>query len=157
MTLAPIGDGRYQARSDGQIIRPNGKLAKQSTNHAGYLVCTIDQTQFRVNRVICQAFHGDQPTLLHVAAHDDGNRKNNKESNLYWATNQENSDDMKVHNTQVKGSKVNLAKLSEADAADIKARLARGESPTYIRDNFYSFVTYGVISHIKHGRTWRHI
>lgn len=157
LRIIPIGDGRYKAVSDGTILGPKNKPIKQSVNYAGYMVCSIDQTQFRVNRVICQAFSGNSPTPLHKAAHKDGNRKNNNETNLYWASSQQNSDDMKRHNTQIKGSKVTLAKLTEADVIDIKARLARGESLTYIRDNIYSYVSYGVISHIKHGRTWRHV
>lgn len=150
---------KYQASSFGRIkgVYSNNAILKLTPNHAGYLVVALNGIQYRVNRIICEVFNGSAPKDKPIAAHKDGIKRNNYAINLYWATHQENSNDMKNHNTQVKGSKVGIAKLTEADVIDIKARLARGESPTYIRDNIYSYVSYGVISHIKNGRTWRHI
>ncbi len=50
-----------------------------------------------VHRVVCEAFHGPPPTPDHQVAHWDGNRENNRASNLRWATARENCSDRERH------------------------------------------------------------
>lgn len=53
------------------------------------------------------------------------------------------------------GSRHVLSKLTEADIPHIRAALARGETSISIATRYG--VTYGLISHIKHGRNWTHV
>lgn len=55
----------------------------------------------RVNRMVCEAFHGPAPTSDHVSAHGDNDRLNNRSDNLRWATSAENRADMHRHGTAV--------------------------------------------------------
>ena len=43
-----------------------------------------------VHRLVAVAFHGPPPTELHEVNHKDGNRRNNRASNLEWVTHKEN-------------------------------------------------------------------
>ena len=61
------------------------------------------ETKFRINRLVCTAFHGPPPTPAHHAAHNDGARDNNAAINLRWASPLENADDKRIHGTVAVG------------------------------------------------------
>lgn len=45
---------------------------------------------YRVARLVCEAFHGPPPTAKSVVIHRDENSLNNKPENLRWGTQKEN-------------------------------------------------------------------
>jgi hypothetical protein len=108
-----------------------------------------------VNRLVCRAFHGDPPDESYEAAHCDGDRRNNREENLRWATPASNQADRVSHKTDSRGDKHGRAKLTETTVVEILQRLADGERQADLGRE------YGVpactIDHLKHGRTWRHV
>lgn len=53
----------------------------------------------RVNRLVCEAFHGAPPSSRHEACHKDGDRSNNRSDNLYWGTPEKNYEDKEAHGT----------------------------------------------------------
>lgn len=141
----------YFASGNGVIRRPH-RTVTQTQNWSGYMVCRMAGRQYRANRIICTTFHGMPPSPKHMAAHKDGKRTNNRPSNLYWATAQQNADDLVRHGT-LNGS---VGTLSFADVVEIKRLLSLGWEVRYIHQKFPQ-VTNGAIAQIKHGRSWRHI
>jgi DNA-binding CsgD family transcriptional regulator len=55
---------------------------------------------YGVHTLVCRAFHGPKPPDKHVAAHWDGDPKNNRIDNLRWATVAENKADELRHGTR---------------------------------------------------------
>ena len=89
--------GKYIIFSNGIICRnydkdslgrPVNKVIKQ-TKHNGYLVCSINGKQYRVHRLVAQAFIPNQENKSQVN-HIDGNKTNNDITNLEWVTPEEN-------------------------------------------------------------------
>lgn len=147
----PICSG-YQASNQGRIIGRRGRILIPTKNYAGYLVFSMRAIQYRVNRIVCLTFHGDPPSSQHHAAHKDSDRQNNRADNLYWATPQENSNDL----TKTGNLNGACGVLSQDDVVIIKELYAKGQKIVRIAEK-YPHVGYGTISHIIHGRTWRHV
>jgi hypothetical protein len=94
----------YQFWSNGEIYAPHlGRNLKHNTDGPGnYHTVAIrgsdgKQYRVRVNKVICEAFHGMAPGPWPEwhAAHNDNNKDNNWEWNLSWKTPLENARDLK--------------------------------------------------------------
>lgn len=113
----------YEASSEGQIRRC-GKLKPQKPHliEGKYLrVHLYGRARARVNRLVCEAFHGKPPSGEHEAAHNDGDHGNNRAANLRWATHQENEDDKLLHGTLRRGERQGRAKLTEQKVREIRA------------------------------------
>ena len=84
----------YSIDSDGIVYNEKGDTLKTQINKYGYLnlaICTDGKTKnFLVHRLIAKAFipnPGNKPMVNHI----DGNKLNNKISNLEWVTARENA------------------------------------------------------------------
>lgn len=108
----------FFACANGNILGPNGKIRKQNIDakrmsrtylkHLGgayAMIGAVDvfgvQRTYVVNRLVCEAFHGQPPTPHHEAAHWNGNKLDNRASNLRWATHTENCADRIRHGTHL--------------------------------------------------------
>lgn len=97
---------------------------------------------FRVHSAVMLAFVGPRPNGLEVR-HLDGNPKNNSLENLAYGTRSQNHLDAYRHGGRPAGEDCHLAKISNAQAADLRAlkgfvssRLAAehfGLSDSYVR------------------------
>lgn len=143
-----IGDPRLNA------ARPARLRAAVISSH-GYRTLILDHKGYTISRLVCATFHGPPPSAKHEAAHNDGNKLNDTPQNLRWATHQENIDDRSKHGTTVRGSRMHLAKLTEADIPVIRAELAKGTRGADLARRFG--VAPCSISDIKAGRHWRHV
>ena len=152
MKPIPSAPGCY-ATPEGQIIGTRGRPLSLFLRK-GYFKCQAAGKQQLVNRMVCEAFHGPAPSLLHHAAHLDGDKQNNYFTNLMWKTSAENAADTAKHGI-FKGERHPRAKLSEQDVIEIRRRFAAKESMTKIHSS-YMFVCYATISHICHERNWNH-
>ena len=70
------------------------------------------------HRLVLMAFVGLPPKDIQ-ACHNDGNRSNNKLSNLRWGTAKENCADRKKHGTESVGCKNGQSKLNEKQIREI--------------------------------------
>lgn len=104
-----------------------------------------------VHRLVLLAFRGPAPAG-HEGCHGDGDLKNNRLDNLRWDTHRNNMRDKKRHGTQFWGARHPNSKVSVADAKNIKALLAEGQSGAQIARLFG--VSGTTISEIKRGRHW---
>lgn len=83
--------------TDGRRIR--GRVLKPFQMPSGYWQVSVSQFEKRyAHRLICAAFNGSPLDGLEVA-HLDGDRSNNRPSNLMWVTHAENEQQKKLHGT----------------------------------------------------------
>lgn len=93
--------GRVRRVVSARTRRADTPLTPSPRRHGGYLAVNLrvgarGKTVF-LHRLICEAFHGPQPTPDHEVAHFDGDRLNNAATNLRWATRIENAADKDRH------------------------------------------------------------
>jgi hypothetical protein len=140
--------GGYEASSHGRIRSPRGLIAG-TVDRDGYLRVRLkDQRAYRAHRLVCEAFHGPPPEGCEVA-HLDGNRLNNRQDNLVWASRAENMSHKALHGTSQGGERNGRAKLSDADVASIRSATKLGYSRRTIASWFGVSPTQ--IQRIVHG------
>jgi hypothetical protein len=79
------------------------------------------QKKFAVHKLVAEAFHGERRNALHnEVAHLDGNRANPRADNLKWVSKVENRSHRKLHGTECCGEAHGAAKLTNAQAREIR-------------------------------------
>lgn len=124
------GHSEHQVSDHGRIRGPKG-LLKLTLTVDGYYQIGIRKSgktiSYRVNRLVALHFcEGYEDGL--VAAHNDGNRANNRWDNLRWATQKSNVADMKLHGTAHRGEAHRNSKVTEAQVREIREKSACGQS-----------------------------
>lgn len=118
------------------------------------------QRLVRANRLVCEAFHGVAPTDRHHAAHRNGNKLDNRASNLAWKTAKENAADREAHGTTARGARVRnqhgISTLTEDAVAAIRSAFSgkRGDLTRLSRE--YGLSRSGM-RRVIHGETWGHV
>lgn len=155
----------YEIGEDGQVRRitsngRNGKagaILRTGVSHNGYhhldLYNADGKKGFRLNVLVALVFIGPRPSPKHHAAHWDGDKNNNRASNLRWATARENIADKERHGLVKRGEANPNNRLSEIQVIEIKQRLGNGCRPQRLAEQFGVHKT--TISQIKRGITWR--
>lgn len=144
----------YFASSDGFIKGPRGKILRSSINRGGYHqvnICRDGKTfSRRVHTLVCEAFHGPRPSLLHQSAHGDGRRANNNAGNLRWATRRENREDMRAHGTWPAFEAHPRAGITCDQAAEIRRRHAEAKGVAYAKRGIRPLLAaeFGVSIHV---------
>lgn len=170
----------YAASSLGQIKRIRvdalghkltNRPLKWSISKSGYAKITLCRGakpyNARVNRAVCEAFQGAAPSPRHHAAHNDGNRLNNRAENLRWAEGAENERDKLAHGTAMAGDRHWSKSRPErrargighgrAKLTDCAVRLIRADSRKQREIAADHGVSQRVVWMIKTGKTWRHV
>lgn len=125
----------YEASDEGEIRRIGiasgataGRILRQVLRKNGYYQVTIharDGGKTRwVHRLVCEAFYGLPPMRRAHVAHHDGNKTRNQPPNLRWATAADNEADKKRHGRVPRGERNGNAKLTDAQADELRARAA---------------------------------
>lgn len=164
----PGFEGKYQVTECGRVrslerIRRTTKGLQRwpgrelcpFVDTTGYLYVNLSDgaraKKTAVHRIVLLTFVGPAPDGMQ-ACHNDGNRENPALANLRWDTIKANSADRVRHGTQVRGERGSHAKLTEAQAVEIKGR--GGSSKQLAKE-------YGVASStiraIRIGKNWRHL
>lgn len=149
----------YEVSNLGRVRR-GGRELKPLPCGAGYHSVTLypgprGGCRRYIHRLVLEAFVGPPPTPEHTAAHLNGNRTDNRASNLSWATIAENHAHKKLHGTQPNGELVWNAKLTATQVKFARARISRGERHESIARDFG--VHRRTITDIALGKTWRHV
>lgn len=116
-----VGGGAYKA---GYVLKP--KPHKQ-----GYLYYILSDGRggaktMLAHRLVLMAFAGPCPDGMQ-ACHGNGDRQDNRLSNLRWDTPKANQADRVKHGTDLWGEALPYAKLTESKVKEIRVRAAAGE------------------------------
>lgn len=131
---------------------------RQHLGKRGYFVVSVDGDLIPVHRMVAKTFIPN-PDGKPQVAHGDGVRTHNNVENLRWATNAENSADMEVHGTRLRGDDHPTRKLSEAEVTEIRAALEKKlpRHPPLHKDLAERYgVTRECITGISNKRRWSH-
>lgn len=156
----------YDVSSQGRVRRRTtvtstqaGRIIKASRHNRGYWQHGLGNGHrtltVRLNRLVCEAFHGAAPTPEHQAAHIDGDLDNNSAANLYWATRLENAADKHRHGTTSRGRNHPGAKLNDEAVRSIRG-IGKGRM-SYAEMAAEFGVSTALISHVLNGRNWAHV
>lgn len=147
----------YQVSSFGRVRGPRVILSPASVGgyHVVSLVRDGETKNRRIHSLVVEAFIGPAPFPDALIAHNDGDRTNNRVSNLRWASATENQADRVRHGTRARGSDLKHAKLCEDDIPAIRERARSGERYADIAEDYG--VSVSTVHLIKKGATWRHV
>jgi hypothetical protein len=161
---APGFEGFYEVSDHGQVRRlatsPGatvGYILKPYLDGEGYPRVSLHRrrarTQVAIHRLVAQAFIGP-PAVGRECNHRDGDKTNNRVSNLEWVTGPENRDHaVRVGLTvAIRGEGNGQHKLTQEQVGEIRA--LRGKVLGRILAVRYG-VTKSAISQIQLGQTWR--
>jgi hypothetical protein len=160
----------YEASNEGQIRRiGRTRIRKQILTWNGYLKIGIivdgKSRTLLVNRLVCAAFHGPPPEGDVHAAHEDGDKCNNRPSNLSWKTRKENEADKIRHGRTIRGNRHPGRKMSAERVQEIRARhaaLPRGPSGWCVKKGMTRALAaeFGIHQYTLHqiirGDTWNY-
>jgi ribosome-binding protein aMBF1 (putative translation factor) len=157
-------ENHYEVSSLGNVrSKRTGRTLKPGDNGNGYLMVVLwvnakkpgeRKRTAKVHRLVLESFTGTMNKGMQ-AAHRDGNRKNNKLSNLEWLTVAENHGDKKRHGTNKGRKGVKRDKLTAQDAKEILKLSSEGMSIVELAKKFNVHQTN--ISHIRCGRIWKNV
>lgn len=104
-----------------------------------------------VHTLVLESFV-EQRTGEMQACHRDGDKENNRLSNLYWGTVMENANDKRKHGTLPVGEKCGSAKLTAEQVIEIRKKA----EPIRTQAHRYG-VSTARIEQIRAGQGWRHV
>jgi len=85
-----ILDGNYTIFSDGRIYsNKRNKFMKQNLHHTGYLRVYIKKREYRIHRLVAEAFIPN-PNNFPMINHINENKQDNRIENLEWCNNRYN-------------------------------------------------------------------
>ena len=140
-----------------------GRLRKPNIGKTGYAKITLSINGKRyyclVHRLVAIAFIPN-PELKPMVNHIDGNKSNNRVTNLEWVTREENcrhaiSINLFEPSKFQQGERGFHAKLKNKQILEIREKYKRGSTVTELALEYE--VTHGNISHIVNGKTWKNL
>lgn len=134
-----------------------GQELSQFIDKSGYPMCTLWRDSKgknkTVHRIVAEAFIANPENKPQVN-HKDGDKENNHVNNLEWVTNSEND----LHAFEIglrtvnRGSKSNLAKLTEEEVIEIRKLKKNGKTQRNIAKVFD--ISEGSVSQIVNRKRW---
>lgn len=142
----------YKITENGEVIaKRNGKALKPQPNSKGYLRVSIGMKRYFVHRLVAEKFvHNPdgKPQVNHI----NGDKTDNRASNLEWVTNADNRAHAVETGLQIHGESCPWAKLTEKEVLYIKSS---SDSRKELAARFG--VSPTTISSIRNGRTWKQV
>jgi hypothetical protein len=159
--------GCYRVSNLGRVKNGLGKELFKRKSKKGYMTVRMiliggQEKNSQLHRVVAMAFIPN-PDQLPQVNHLDGDKTNNKVSNLQWCTNRQNYDHAKgmgLLPVRPKGEKAYRATLSDKQALEIRAvvisKNGRGSITRKDLSEKYG-VSFNVIKAIRNRTTYTHI
>jgi hypothetical protein len=122
----PGYEGRYMVSDQGRVRSlVTNRILRAPVPAKGYARVTLTDAQHRhwvpaVHRLVLETFIGPKPVDL-VTRHLDGDRANNRLSNLCYGTYEENWEDRELHGNGEKGEKNPNCRLSDDQVSAIRS------------------------------------
>lgn len=141
----------YKISNFGSVLGPRGKKIKlqRYKSRGGYWFFRMPHKKFSktIHRLVAMHFLPN-PNNLPEVNHKDGNKSNNRASNLEWCTRQYNI--RHAHDTGLKVNKGNRRIFTNEDIAVIKSCFNEGITNVEIARKFNCH--HSTISYIRHGK-----
>lgn len=181
MTPVPFAPGYFVDELGG--VYSGRRQLKPWASSSGYRFVSLragGQTiKISVHRLVATVFHGQAPTPGMLVRHLDGDRTNNRATNLAWGSQSENMDDAVRHGTHVsvatpevlprgadhwtalhpervvRGERARHAKLTEEIVRSI--RCEHGAGTTYAALGAKYGIDRWTVRSIVKRRTWKHV
>ena len=120
-----VGHEGYRVSANGRVLGKSGKILSPVDNGHGYMSVPISGAPRRyVHQLVLEAFVGPRPDG-YQARHLNGNRGDNRASNLAWGTPSENARDKLAHGTDHYGSRTHCASGHELTPENTRMRLRK--------------------------------
>lgn len=107
-----------------------------------------------VHRLVLESFVGPRPQGM-VSCHNDGNRINNRLSNLRWDTQKSNANDSLKHGTRRLGERHQNSKLNDAIVKELRKISLYGIAASELAAQVG--VAPATVRTVVRGGTWRHV
>lgn len=140
---------RYNTGRKSSILKPS----KNEYPHVN-LGVGGQRKNFTVHVCVANAFLGQRKDGYETN-HIDGNKHNNKLSNLEYITRQENKNHAKLNGLTARGEKVHGSKLTTKDVYAMRELLGKRVNQTLIANKFS--VSMSTIYSVQSRRTWKHL
>lgn len=117
--------GRIRRAKSGRTTRKN-RVLRPSATKSGHLTTTLNdhprKRTARINRIVCEVWHGPPPTPQHEAAHLNGDPMDNRPENLAWTTHRENEHHKTLHGT------ANITPIAVQEAIVARLQTLKGQN-----------------------------
>jgi len=156
----PIINYNYKISNAGRVMNKFGRILKTLTNYNGYSVINIyndsGMKQFRVSRLVAIYFVSNPEKKTQVN-HKNGDKSDNRSSNLEWNTSLENiTHAWKTGLTKTFGQGNGIAKLSEFQAIEILSLYSDGGTRHADIAKMYN-VSPSAINYLLARKSWKHL
>jgi hypothetical protein len=123
---------------EGEVISLYKKKPRvlKPTMSGAYHAVNADGKTTHIHRLMAESWFGPAPFLGAVVRHLDGDRFNNRLSNLAWGTSAENSDDQARHGTRMHGERNPMARLTRSAVEQMRGLRASGRTFKSIASQF---------------------
>lgn len=143
----------YEVSSEGRVRR-RGRVLRPRVHSNGYLrVCLSvngEHSDQYIHRLVAKAFLGEPDAGMH-ADHINGDRADNRLSNLRWLTSDENRSTRHL----ARGSRNGSSRYSEKLIRSIKSRFGKGVTDRLIAEEFG--VARRFVNAVRNKRIWGHV
>ena len=156
--------GRYRSAertvtfADGRVRTFESKILKPYISKQGYHIATLSYKgknfKRRVHRMVAENFLEPVEGDVEVN-HIDGDKLNNKVSNLEWISHSDNLTHFHANNNSNSGERNNLSVLKDKDIANIREMSSNGVSSKEI--SLLYKVDYKTIWRIVTHQTWKYV
>lgn len=156
--VSDLGEVRSWRKGNGRGLSTISRMLNPASDTDGYKVFTTyihGKRIHKVHREVLLAFSGTPPEDDdYICAHNNGNNKDNRLSNLSWKTNQENIDDRTRHGTTARRERSGNAKYGESHILYIREMHNRGMSIGVLSD--FLGMPWSTIQCITSYKTWKY-
>lgn len=153
-------EDKYSVTKEGRVWSHKRRIfLKPQTSNCGYARVDLQVRKYSIHRLVAEAFLPEVEGKKYVN-HVDGDKGNNRASNLEWCTMSENVSH--AYRTGLKYPSGGITRGSASGVAvltEIKVRLIVKDASTLTNTELavkYQ-VSRGAINHIMNGRTWVHV
>ena len=155
-------DTEYFVTEEGNVFR-NEKQLKPSKDTGGYLGVNVSKNgivkRFMIHRMVGECYLDNVNNLPEIN-HEDGNKSNNRYSNLKWTTSGDNKKHAYNNGLMIapKGEKSKVSKLKNNDVIYIREKY-KPRDKQYNKEKLSTMfnISQRTINDIISNKTWKHI